>query len=122
VFAVGGVDVSAVSGVVHGLVVGDVSLAQQVGEGIIHGVHAIGGTDLDQPWQLFGATFADDGADAGVGFQDFAGEDSSRDVTADEESLGDDADQHAGDLRTDLGLLIAGEGINEAIDGLAGID
>ena len=93
-----------------------------MGEGVIHGVHPIGGTDLDQTWQLFGATFADDSANAGVGFQDFGREDSSRGVTADEESLGDDADEHASDLRTDLGLLIAGEGIHEAIDGLAGID
>ena len=46
-FAVGGVDVDAVSGVVDGFVVGNMSLAQQVGEGIVHGVHAIGGADLD---------------------------------------------------------------------------
>ena len=39
-------------------------------------------------------------------------EDAARGIAADEESLSDDADEHAGDLRTDLGLLIAGESVD----------
>lgn len=63
---------------------------------------------------------ADGALDAWVDGEDFGGHDAAGGVGSGEETLGDDAEESAGELGDDLGLLLGREDVDDAVEGSGG--
>ena len=74
--------------------------------------------DFHQADDLFQLALADAVADAVAGNEHFRGEHPAMAVGARDQALADDAFQGAGQLGDDLRLLVGGEDIHQAVDGL----
>ena len=112
----------AVAAIEECVVAGDLAGFEQSGDGLVDGAVAFLESDFQQADDLFEFAFADAGADGVVGAQDLGCKYAAGAVGALDQALADDAFDHAGELGDDLLLLIWREDIDEAVDGLRGID
>ncbi len=110
------------AGVMVGLFRCDLTGEKEVRQAFVESVHAVAGPDLHETGDLFDFSLPDAGAHSMVHDHHFAGEHASAAVCARQEPLGNDRLQAVGKLGDDLGLLVAGKDVDEAVEAFWGID
>jgi hypothetical protein len=105
----------------EGGVAGDAAGTDQIGEGLVHGGHAVDGAGGDLGAHLVVLRGADEVADGGGGDHDFHDGIAAGMVGCGDELLGDDGKQGEGELLADLGLVAGGKTVEEAGHGLGGV-
>ena len=95
------------------------ALAYGVEQRLIHGLHAGGAVGGDHGVDLVGFLLADEVADGGVHVHDLEHGDGGA-VERGDEHLADRGLQHERQLGADLALLVGGEGVDHALDGVGG--
>ena len=94
---------------------------EEVGDAVVDGAVSVAHAYFHETDDLLQLLLADAVADAVAGLEDFCGEDATLAVCPGDEALADDAFERTGELGGDLRLLVGGENIDDAVDGLRGI-
>ena len=110
-----------VDGLHVGLHGGDVAVAEVFPDGFVHELHAFGFAADDDVVEFLGGAFADDGADGGIGDEDFVDGNAAFAIGLFHEELGDDAFEGGGEHGADLALLVGGEDVDDPVNGFAGV-
>jgi len=105
----------------EGQVLRDAAGADQVGEGAVHGLHAVPASRLYGAGDLVRAALADVMSDGGCGHEDLAGDAAPPAVPCREQLLGADALERGRELHAHLRLLMRREHVDDAVHGLGGI-
>lgn len=108
-------------GVAHGVIVADEALLVEVFEAFVHGHHAGIVVCLEEAVKLFVFCVSDDVSCADGSEEDFCGDDASAISGDGQELLGYDGLEGVCELHSDLGLLVWGEDVDDAIYGLDGV-
>ena len=106
-----------IGGVVQRGFFGDAALAVESEDGLIHGDHTLPRSGGNGVVDLVALVVPDEAADGAVHVHDLESGDQVP-VHIGQQLLGDHGAQHIGQLEADLGLLGAGEGVHNAVDGI----
>ena len=107
--------------VAQGGVAGDPVLLIQAHELAVHGEHGLVAAAVDHVVDLVRAAVADHVLDRGVDTHDFEDGNAAA-AHVRHQALGNHGPQHHGQLHADLRLLLRGEGVDDAVDGLGRAD
>ena len=94
----------------------DDTTLNQIGERLLHRLHAAAGVGLHDRVDLLDLALTDEVPDGVVREQDLERRDSAHAVGGRKQCLGHDALQRAGDLNADLLLLLGREDVDDAVD------
>src|SRR3954447_10882265 len=103
------------------MLVGDLPRAHQLGQVLVERVHAVLRAGLHRGVDLVRLSLADEVADGGSRRHDLRGHDTALAVGRLAQRLADDPLDRAGQLHPYLLLLLGGEDVDDAVDGLCGV-
>src|SRR3954465_4446026 len=109
------VEVLDVVALLHAGVVRDVAALDELGQVLVHRVHAVLGAGLQRAVDLVGLALTDEVADGGRGPKDLCRHRTAPTVSGLGERLADDTLERAGELDADLLLLVRGEDVDDAV-------
>src|SRR4051794_9806938 len=102
-------------------VVSDLAALDELGEVLVHGVHAVLRARLERAVDLVRLALADEVADRRCGDEALGRDSTALAVRGLRERLADDALQRAGELDPDLLLLVRREDVDDTVDRLRGV-